>query len=231
MSQTAAARAKRRTGHWRSAVGLVIVSAAIIGTLIYQSASSSASSFSEERSPVVHPAVPTLGWSSAPSFSDRPRGIDRAAATEDDGALPDGVTVFDDEFRGVANLDPDLILALREAATDAADDGIELYINSGWRSRDYQEHLLRQAVVEFGSEHEAARWVATADTSPHVSGTAVDIGSVDATAWLSKHGAAYGLCQIYRNEPWHYELRARAIDRGCPRMYADPTHDPRIGGK
>ena len=38
----------------------------------------------------------------------------------------------------------------------------------------------------------------------------------------------YGLCQIYGNEPWHYELRPEAIDRGCPPMYADPTHDPRM---
>ena len=79
----------------------------------------------------------------------------------------------------------------------------------------------------YGSEEEAARWVATADTSPHVSGEAVDIGHVDATAWLSAHGAKYGLCQIYSNEPWHYELRPEATDDGCPAMYADPTHDPR----
>ena len=39
---------------------------------------------------------------------------------------------------------------------------------------------------------------------------------------------AYGLCQIYDNESWHYELRPEAIDRGCPPMYADPTHDPRM---
>ena len=63
---------------------------------------------------------------------------------------------------------------------------------------------------------------------PHVAGMAVDIGSVDAMAWLSKRGAAYGLCQIYRNEPWHYELRPKAIERNCPRRYVDPTHDPRM---
>ncbi len=80
----------------------------------------------------------------------------------------------------------------------------------------------------YGSEEEAARWVATADTSPHVSGVAVDIGHVDATAWLSEQGAAYGLCQIYSNEPWHYELRPEASDHGCPALYADPTHDPRM---
>jgi hypothetical protein len=61
-----------------------------------------------------------------------------------------------------------------------------------------------------------------------VSGDAVDIGRSDARAWLSEHGAAYGLCQIYGNERWHYELRGEAVDHGCPPMYADPTHDPRM---
>jgi zinc D-Ala-D-Ala carboxypeptidase len=148
--------------------------------------------------------------------------------TEDDGALPDGVTVFDDEYPGIANLDAHLLRALRDAATEAANDGIALYVISGWRSPEYQGQLLREAVSEYGSEQEAARWVATADASPHVSGDAVDFGSADATTWLAEHGARHGLCQIYRNEPWHYELRPQAIVRRCPRMYADPTHDPRM---
>ncbi len=156
------------------------------------------------------------------------RGEHRGALGEADGAVPDGATVFDDEIPGVANLDPDLLGALRQAATDAADDGVEFFVNSGWRSPEYQEQLLHEAVSEYGSEEEAARWVATAETSPHVSGDAVDIGPFDATAWLSEHGAEYGLCQIYGNEPWHYELRPEAIDHGCPPMYADPTHDPRM---
>ena len=147
---------------------------------------------------------------------------------EADGAVPDGTTVFDDEIPGVANLDPALLGALRQAATDAADDGVEFFVDSGWRSPEYQTQLLREAVSEYGSEEEAARWVATADTSAHVSGDAVDIGPLDATAWLSEHGAEYGLCQIYGNEPWHYERRPEAIDHGCPPMYADPTHDPRM---
>jgi LAS superfamily LD-carboxypeptidase LdcB len=137
------------------------------------------------------------------------------------------VTVFHDEIPAVANLDPDLLGALRRAATDAADDGVEFVVNGGWRSPEYQERLLREAVSRNGSEAEAARWVATPDTSPHVSGKAIDIG-FDARAWLSEHGARYGLCQIYRNEPWHYELRPEAIDHGCPHLYADPTHDPRM---
>jgi hypothetical protein len=61
-----------------------------------------------------------------------------------------------------------------------------------------------------------------------VSGDAVDVGPSDATAWLSEHGAAYGLCRIYGNEPWHFELRPEAVDQGCPPAYPDPTHDPRL---
>jgi D-alanyl-D-alanine carboxypeptidase len=235
MSQTAAARTTTRRTPRPTALGLVVVIAAVIGTLLYRSASSAAPSFSEAHSPGAHRALPHSGSSSAPSFSgvlpgDRggPTTEADGAVTEDDGALPDGVTVFDDEYPGVGNLDPDLLQALRAAATDAADDGVEFYINSGWRSPDYQNQLIREAVSKYGSEQEAARWVATADTSPHVSGNAVDIGSVDATAWLSEHGAEYGLCQIYSNEPWHYELRPQAVDRRCPRMYDDPMHDPRI---
>jgi D-alanyl-D-alanine carboxypeptidase len=133
------------------------------------------------------------------------------------------------ELPGVANLDPDLRRALRRAATDAADDGVELSVDSGWRSPEHQQQLFDEAVSKYGSEEEAARWVAAPETSAHVSGDAVDIGPSEAVAWLSAHGAEYGLCQIYGNEPWHYELRPEAIDQGCPPpMYPDPTHDPRM---
>ena len=157
-----------------------------------------------------------------------PRDEHRGALGEAGGAVPEGTTVFDDGIPGVAKLDADLLGALRQAATDAADDGVELYVDSGWRSRAYQERLLQEAVSEYGSEAEAARWVATPDTSAHVTGDAVDVGPSDAAAWLSQHGAAYGLCQIYGNEPWHYELRPKAGAQGCPAVYADPTHDPRM---
>src|SRR4051812_5722935 len=47
------------------------------------------------------------------------------------GAVPDGTTVFDDEVPGVANLDRGLLGALRQAARDAADDGVEFFVDSG----------------------------------------------------------------------------------------------------
>ena len=146
---------------------------------------------------------------------------------EADGAVPDGTTVFDDWVPGVANLDPVLLAALRRAASGAEQDGVEFFVDSGWRSPEYQQQLLRQAVLKYGSAEEAARWVASPKTSAHVSGDAVDIGRSDAAAWLSDHGAGYALCQIYRNEPWHYELRPEAVEQGCPPAYADATQDPR----
>jgi D-alanyl-D-alanine carboxypeptidase len=144
------------------------------------------------------------------------------------GELPDGVTVFDVGYPAIAHLDPALRDALRRASTAARSDGVELDVNSGWRSRAYQEQLFEAAVRSYGSRAEAARWVATPATSAHVSGDAVDIGGTEATDWLSEHGARYGLCEVYLNERWHYELRPDAVDHECPPEYADPTHDPRM---
>jgi hypothetical protein len=169
---------------------------------------------------------------SAPSSSsvDVDRSITQSAIDELDGVIPDGVavSVFDDGLSAVGRLDPDLLDALRRAATEAAADGVGLGVSSGWRSPGYQRRLLEDAVDEYGTEEEAARWVATAETSAHVTGEAVDVGPVEAAAWLSEHGAAYGLCRIYDNEPWHHELRPDAVDHGCPPTYADPTEDPRM---
>jgi D-alanyl-D-alanine carboxypeptidase len=223
------ARTTTRRDRRIRAAGLLVVIAAIAGALGYQLPASSSSTAA---SPIdVHRSASSPRNSSRPiSPSTTSSRLDhRGALGEADGALPDGTTVFDDAVPGVANLDPALLGALRQAATDAAGNGVEFVVDSGWRSPEYQEHLLHEAVSKYGSEEEAARWVATPSTSAHVSGDAVDIGPFDAAAWLSEHGAEYGLCQIYSNEPWHYELRPEAIDHGCPPTYADPLHDPRIG--
>ena len=153
---------------------------------------------------------------------------DQDATGVADGVVPDGTSAFDVDVPGLAGLDPRLLDALQRAATDASSDGVDVVVNSGWRSAAHQEQLLRDAVAQYGSAREAARWVATPATSAHVSGDAVDIGSWDATDWFSQNGADYDLCQIYENESWHYELRDGAATDGCPPMYRDPTEDPRM---
>jgi hypothetical protein len=225
MNRTLTARRRFRRTIAFLAVGLAVAAAAIIGASVAQSSMSSASPFGGAPGGVDGEGgdggVPEGEPAHAASAAD-------GAVTEADGVVPDGVTVFDDRYPAVANLDPGLLSALRAAATDASADGVEFFVNSGWRSAEYQDQLLREAVSTYGSEAEAARWVATAETSAHVAGDAVDIGSYDATAWLSEHGSAFGLCTTYDNEPWHVELRPAAIADGCPATYADPTQDPRM---
>jgi len=150
-----------------------------------------------------------------------------AAPSAADGAVDSRISVFD-EVPAVSGLDPELLAAVRAAARDAAEDGVRFVVNSGWRSARLQEQLLDDAVSRYGSREEAARWVATPETSAHVTGEAIDLGQWDALDWLAQHGADYGLCQIYANEPWHYELRPAAGTEGCPSQYPDPTHDPRL---
>jgi D-alanyl-D-alanine carboxypeptidase len=222
------ARTASRRTRSTSFAALVVVSAALIGVLVYQSPASSSSTAASpiDILAIEHPGALSEADGVVPDGRMVLRSEHRGALSEADGVVPDGTTVFDDETPGVANLDPDLLGALRHAATEAADDGVAFFVDSGWRSPEYQEQLLHEAVSEYGSEEEAARWVASPNTSAHVSGDAVDIGQFDATTWLSERGAEYGLCQIYSNEPWHYELRPEAIDHGCPPMYVDPTHDP-----
>lgn len=171
----------------------------------------------------------SLAGTSAAAELSRALGLDDRITAED-GLITDGaeVSVFDDTVPAVANLSADLLGAARDAATDARVDGVEFVVNAGWRSKALQAQLLRDAVTTYGSEEEAARWVATPENSSHVTGDAVDLGPLTAQDWLAQYGAAYGLCQTYANERWHFELRPEAVTAGCPPAYADPTEDPRM---
>ncbi|MFD8593888.1 M15 family metallopeptidase [Kitasatospora sp. NPDC059646] len=126
----------------------------------------------------------------------------------EDGELAAGASVspLDGDSPAVRNLDPALLAALRSAAADARAQGIELRVTSGWRSRGYQQRLLDAAVARYGSLEAARRYVNTPEKSAHVSGKAVDVGPTDADDWLNRRGARYGLCQVYANEMWHFEL-------------------------
>lgn len=144
--------------------------------------------------------------------------------TAADGQVDAGAALsLYDGSPAVGGLDGALLEALRDAGAEAALHGVDLRVNSGWRSAELQEHLLQEAVGKYGSLEVASRWVATSETSEHVSGDAVDIGPWQSAEWLGRNGAAFGLCQIYENEPWHFELRPDARTEGCPRMYRDPT--------
>ena len=214
MIPTATAPARSRRALRAVLVSLLIGALAIAGAAVYRSAAAT---------------VPTGSIADGASLADVPPPPD-GAVTEEDGLLPFGATAFDEAYPGIAGLSHGLRDALQRASHDAAAADIIVLVNSGWRSAEYQDQLLQEAVSQYGSAEEAARWVASSATSAHVAGDAVDVGSYDAVDWLTANGAAYGLCQTYGNESWHFELRPEAIDHGCPAPYADPAHDPRMHG-
>jgi len=134
-----------------------------------------------------------------------------------DGLIEEGeaVSPFADDLPAIANLDPELRAAMQNAARDAIADDIDFVVTSGWRSAAYQQSLLDAAVIEYGSLEAAGEFVLSPEQSRHVTGEAVDIGRTDADSWLSQHGTDYGLCQIYANEMWHFEL-ATEPGGDCP---------------
>ncbi len=142
----------------------------------------------------------------APSTADQVRLTDNSVTR---------VTPFDVADPSIGNLDPALRTAVQNAATAAAAQGITMTVNSGWRSPEFQQRLLDDAVLTYGSYAAARQYVQTPTESRHVVGQAVDIGGPEAAQWLIAHGRQFGLCQIYANESWHFELAVDAYGH-CP---------------
>jgi hypothetical protein len=145
-------------------------------------------------------------------------------------ALATSTTGQDETAGQVQTVDPDAIPTLdavlmeryATAAKAAAAEGLELSITSGARSVSQQQAEFEAAVAEYGSAEEAAKWVAAPDVSAHVKGKALDIGPQAGWEWLGRHQSEYGLCQVYANEPWHFEATIE-VGGTCPDMLADAT--------
>ena len=151
----------------------------------------------------------------APAAADSGTGPRMDFSAE--GGLADGqrLSPFDLSSPAVNRLDLPLLDAIERAADDAATQGITIGLTSGWRSPEFQQQLFDDAVVQYGSIEIASQYVASPQVSRHVIGRAVDVGPAAADDWLIRNGQTFGLCQIYANEVWHFEL---ASDYGgvCP---------------
>jgi len=129
---------------------------------------------------------------------------------------------YDVQNPAVGYLNPALLGAIQQAASAAAADGVSMTITSGWRSPEFQQQLLDDAVATYGSLAAARQVVQTPQRSRHVQGLAVDIGGPAADYWLMANGARFGLCRTYANELWHFELSADAAGN-CPPLLADAS--------
>src|SRR5689334_10668466 len=105
--------------HRSTVLALLLTVAALTGLVGWRSVASSSSGGASD-----------VAGASAHDASFDPPGdlpVDRHGALGlADGELPDGVTAFDDEYPAVAELDPELLDALRRASTAASSDGAEL---------------------------------------------------------------------------------------------------------
>jgi hypothetical protein len=100
-------------------------------------------------------------------------------------------------------------LTMRAAALDA---GIDLRLESGFRTAEQQRALFR--AWRKGHGNKAAR----PGMSNHQSGRALDIavGSAPGSlAWLEANGASFGFKRTVASEPWHWEYVDSPIARGA----------------
>ena len=89
-------------------------------------------------------------------------------------------------------------------ATAAAEDGVELWIRSGFRSHD-EQRMFYQAYRE-GWGNRAAR----PGHSNHQSGRALDLYlGPGAFAWLEANARRFGFKRTVKGEPWHWEYVKR----------------------
>ena len=115
-------------------------------------------------------------------------------------------------------LHPTLRLRFDVAQRVARNEGVNLYIASGFRTLERQLFLFKRAIARYGSEAEAAKWVLPPYISNHPRGLAIDVNYPDdpsGAAWLEKNGFRFGLCRVFENEWWHFEA-ATVPGQPCP---------------
>ncbi len=128
------------------------------------------------------------------------------------------------EMPGGETVDARIYEPLSQMLADAADEGLEPFVASGFRTRAEQQGFMDEKINEYRSqgcgESEARAlaedWVALPGTSEHELGLAADINgaSYDLYIWLQQNSWRYGFIQRYpedktditgiSHEPWHY---------------------------
>ncbi|QSQ26818.1 M15 family metallopeptidase [Pyxidicoccus parkwayensis] len=98
--------------------------------------------------------------------------------------------------------------AFLRMSAEAHEDGVSLWVTSGYRSRREQRWLYQRYRQGLGPK--AAR----PGRSNHQRGLAVDLVVGDITSltydWLASHACRFGFRRTVPSEPWHWEFRPRS---------------------
>ena len=123
--------------------------------------------------------------------------------------------------------------AFKRMQTDALKSGYEIFVDSSYRTYEYQERLFNQIVAEKGITH-ARKFVAVPGSSEHQTGLAVDVifrrdGEMieeqkeedPEIKWLCANAHNYGYILRYPKgkekitgfnfEPWHFRYVGREL--------------------
>jgi Transglycosylase SLT domain/D-alanyl-D-alanine carboxypeptidase/Putative Flp pilus-assembly TadE/G-like len=103
-------------------------------------------------------------------------------------------------YRQGHGMRPDVAAAFDRMAAAAAQAGIALIVNSGFRSDAEQAALF--------AAHPDPQWVAPPGHSLHRCATELDLGPESAYGWLAANAGRFGFVQRYSWEAWHYGFTA-----------------------
>lgn len=108
------------------------------------------------------------------------------------------ISVVDLDAAEVEIRTAEAFLAMREAA---AENGIDLWVQSGFRTKAEQAVLYR--AWKKGRGNKAAR----PGRSNHQSGRALDlsVAAAGTSEWLKLHASRFGFKRTVPSEPWHWE--------------------------
>ncbi|MDD6346356.1 MAG: M15 family metallopeptidase [Oscillospiraceae bacterium] len=116
-------------------------------------------------------------------------------------------------------LDSETESAFYELSEAAAEEGLDIYLSSGFRSYETQDRIYNNYVSNYGQES-ADTFSARPGHSEHQTGLAIDVNSIDDSfadtpeaVWLADHAHEYGFIirypqgkehiTGYKYEPWH----------------------------
>ena len=117
------------------------------------------------------------------------------------------------------NLEPLVYEQFQKLSSDAAKEGLKIYVGSGFRSYSDQEKIYDNYVQQDGKEA-ADTYSARPGYSEHQTGLVIDVNTIDdafgataESAWLAEHAHEYGFIirypqgkeayTGYQYEPWH----------------------------
>lgn len=151
-----------------------------------------------------------------------------------DNPIPEGDEVITAKTINGKEVDERILEPLEDMIASAKEDGIDLFVDSAFRSVEYQKEIMDKNIkrhLDKGYGEEAAKmmaeeYVSIPGFSEHHTGLAVDIltpsyqvldngfAKTDAAIWLKENAADYGFILRYPKdktaitgiefEPWHY---------------------------